>query len=94
MKIDSSVIRRTPTHWIARPTFESIDCPRPRLGERVEKESFWAEGLGLKDGLEDQPSWILAEEGASGQEFFRVLATDNSDLEDRFILIRAYPFLR
>jgi len=24
MKIDSSVIRRTPTHWMAKPTFESI----------------------------------------------------------------------
>jgi hypothetical protein len=25
MKFESSVIRRTPTHWIARPTFESIN---------------------------------------------------------------------
>jgi hypothetical protein len=25
MKIKSNVIRRTPTHWMARPTFESIN---------------------------------------------------------------------
>jgi hypothetical protein len=25
MKMESSVIRRTPTHWMARPTFESIN---------------------------------------------------------------------
>jgi len=46
MKFESSVIRRTPTHWIARPTFESINWDLVRrtragelLGGRVETEA-------------------------------------------------------
>jgi hypothetical protein len=45
MKFESSVIRRTPTHWIARPTFESINWDLVRrtragelLGGRIESE--------------------------------------------------------
>jgi hypothetical protein len=43
MNFESSVIRRTPTHWMARPTFESINWDLVRrtsagklLGGRIE----------------------------------------------------------
>jgi hypothetical protein len=53
---------------MAKPTFESIKEPKPRLGERVKRESFWAEGLGLKPGKKTRWFWILAEDGPLSQE--------------------------
>jgi hypothetical protein len=32
-KIESRVIRRMPTHWMARPTFESINWDLVRMNE-------------------------------------------------------------
>jgi hypothetical protein len=44
IKRESSVIRRMPTHWMAKPTFESIDRNLVEGDERVgtKPESFWA----------------------------------------------------
>jgi hypothetical protein len=47
MKFESSVIRRTPTHWIARPTFESINWD---LVRRTSAGKLWAVGSRLKRG--------------------------------------------
>jgi hypothetical protein len=47
MKIDSSVIRRTPTHWMAKPTFESI-----KEWDLVRRTSEKGKLLGGRPGIE------------------------------------------
>jgi hypothetical protein len=45
MKIERRVIRRTPMHWMARPTFEFINGDLVGMNEFALEnrlESFWA----------------------------------------------------
>jgi hypothetical protein len=73
MKTESSVIRRTPPHWMARPTFESIDWDlvwdeRVFL-RRAGRKASGRLGLGIKPGRQDQPRSIIADDGSIGKAF-------------------------
>jgi hypothetical protein len=102
MKFESSVIRRTPTHWIARPTFESINWDLVRrtsagklLGGRVETEAGLKDPPGIDSSRREgkRPRVFLNRRLSQPlQHFFFTAGARAADHVDEILLERDWSF--